>query len=326
MYDTMYNKIAYKLMGKYGYSADRITNLILENFLNVHLSRFELEGVPEGFNEVYGNRNLYELFLFFAPAVAWFDLKGVGVIALPASTIAEYNAVGKPTKWNVFSINGQFSMELNENNSVLMFNDQALTIPYLHLEYEARFLRKLDLAMNQNIDLQSTPYIIEAFDENVKSANSWSQAIKNFSSRIVLRKKREVDKRNEMVSNSQVLNTAVELKVKDMQTAYTSFLYRAYTYMGIKNIDIEKSERLLTGEISGNDSIIQLNYTNALHTRELAFDEVNKMFGTSFKIKARELESLLPKNVNPYYSMLGGVNNAGNSSKIERDTSKNSNN
>lgn len=323
MYDTMYNKISYALMGKYGYSMDRITNLILENFLNIHMSRFELEETPEGFDELYGNRNLYELFLFFAPCVAWFKLEGVGVIALPVSTISQYNAVGKPKKWNVFSINGQFSYELNENNSVLMFNDQALTIPYLHLEYEARYLRKLDLAMNQNIELQSTPYIIEAFDENVKSANSWQNALKQFASRIVLRKKREADKRNELVSNSQVLNTNVDLKIKEFQSAYTSFLYRGYTYLGIKNIDIEKSERLLTGEISGNDSVIQLNYTNALHTREKALEEVNKMFGTNFKIKARELDSLIPQNVNPLYNQNnGGGNNAGFGSKIERNNNE----
>lgn len=318
MEELFYRNIAYSLMGKFGYAQDRITNLILENFLNIAMSRFDLEDTPDGFEELYGDRNLYELFLFFSPAVAFFEQKGVGVIALPASTVAKYNAVGKPTAWNVFALNGAFSKELNEDNSVLMFNDQALTVPYLHLEYEARYLRKLDLAMNQNIDLQSTPYVIEAFDENTKSSSMWSKLLGSFASRIVLRKKREGDKRNEMVSNSQVLDTHVDLKIKELQAAYTSFLYRAYTYLGIKNIDIEKSERLLTGEISGNDSIIQLNYTNALHSREKAFEKVNKKFGTNFKIAPRELESLLPKNINPYNNQFGG-NNADVFSSTKRD-------
>lgn len=300
--NMMFNNIITSLMGKFGYSQDRITNLILENFLNIHMSRFELENTPDYFDELYGNRNLYELFLFFSPAVAWFKQDGIGTIALPASSIAEYNAVGKPTKWNVFSINGKFSKELNEKNSVLMFNDQALTIPYLHLEYEARYLRKLDMAMNQNIDLQSTPYVIEAFDESVKSTSKWSDLLNSFTSRIVLRKKREADKRNDLIQQSQVLNTSVELKIKEFQSAYTSFLYRGYTYEGIKNIDIEKNERLLTGEISGNDSIIQINYTNALHSRKKAFEQVNKMFGDNFNIKPAELESVIPQNVNPFYN------------------------
>lgn len=318
MINSLFESISYSLMGKFGYARDRITNLILENFLNIHMSRFELDGVPDGFDKLYGNRNLYELFLFFAPAVAFFEHKGVGIIALPASTVAEYNAVGKPTKWNVFSINGQFSRELNEKNSVLMFNDQALTIPYLHLEYEARYLRKLDLAMNQNIDLQSTPYIVEAFDENTKSTNAWNKMLNSFSSRIVLRKKREADRRNELVSNSQVLKTDVPLQVKEFQSAYTSFLYRAYTYEGIKNIDIEKNERLLTGEISGNDSIIQLNYTNALNSRKKALEEVNKKFGTNFSIKPNELFTLKPDSVNPRDNMImGGNRNESFSNKVE---------
>lgn len=323
MNEIFYRNIAYTLMGKFGYVQDKITNMILENFLNIAMSRFELENTPEGFEELYGDRNLYELFLFFSPAVAFFEHEGVGLVGLPASTIAEYNAVGKPTKWNVFSINGQFSRELNEKNSVLMFNDQALTIPYLHLEYEAKYLRKLDLAMNQNIELQSTPYIVEAFDENVKSTNSWTKMLSSFASRIVLRKKREGDKRNEMLANSQVLNTNVELKIKEYQTAYTSFLYRAYTYLGIKNIDIEKSERLLTGEISGNDSIIQLNYSNALNSRAKAFEKVNKMFGTNISIKPRELESLLPMNVNPQSQQFGGDKNVNVRTSFERDNNRN---
>lgn len=310
MYNELFESISYSLMGKFGYARDRITNLILEKFLNISMSRFELDGTPDGFEELYGDRNLYELFMFFAPAVAWFEHKGIGVIGLPASTIAEYNAVGKPTKWNVFSINGKFSQELNEDNSILMFNDQALTVPYLHLEYEARYLRKLDLAMNQNIDLQSTPYIVEAFDENTKSTNAWNKMLNAFSSRIVLRKKREADRRNELVSNSQVLKTDVPLQVKEFQSAYTSFLYRAYTYLGIKNIDIEKNERLLTGEISGNDSIIQLNYTNALNSRKKAFDKINKKFGTNFTIKPNELFTLKPDSVNPRDNLIiGGKNN-----------------
>ena len=176
----------------------------MERFLNLFMTRYEYDGIPEEFEHLYGNRNLFELMLFFSPAVAWFR-RGGKLMALPVSGTYKYNAAGKPVNCTAYAINGTFSEELNEKNSVLMFNDQAMTVPYLQLLYEARFLIKLDSAMSQNIDLQSTPYVIEAFDENAKSASTWSKMLNEFKSRIVIRKKRDKGDKNDLLQ-SQVLN------------------------------------------------------------------------------------------------------------------------
>lgn len=298
MYENQYyNTLSTSLMGHFGYACDGITNMVLENFLNVYMSRFNLSGTSDNFKNIYGNRNTWELFMFFAPAIAWFEMDDE-VIALPCSTIAKYNSVGKPTNWNVFAINGKFSKELSDKNSVIMFNDQSMTIPYIHLRYIANYLKDFDLAIKQNLDLQSTPYVIEAYDEENKGTKTWLNMLNNFTSRIVIRKKRSTKQREEEYPPSQVLNTNVELKTKDFDNARTTFLYRGYTYLGIKNIDIEKRERLLTGEISGNDTIIQLNYTNALNARRSAIEQVNKMFGVNYSVEPLKLESLKPEIIN----------------------------
>ena len=305
MYENQYyNTLSNSLMNQFGYACDGITQMVLENFLNVYMSRFELKGVPDSFKKLYGNRNTWELFLFFAPAIAWFEYGG-DIIALPCSTVAKYNSVGKPTNWNVFSINGKFSLELSDENSVIMFNDQSMTIPYIHLRYIANYLKEFDLAIKQNLDLQSTPYIIEAYDEETKGTKTWLQMLSEFKSRIVLRKKRATKQRDEDYPPAQVLNTQVELKTKEFDAARTTFLYRGYTYLGIKNIDIEKRERLLTGEISGNDSIIQLNFTNALNARKKALEEVNKMFGVHYDIEPLKLDTLQPETI----VKMGGIDN-----------------
>ena len=299
---TEYNRgIAMSLIGRYGYSYDEQTYLILENFLNLFMSRYEYEGLPDEFGEYYSDPNMFELYLFFAPAVTWFVDPVKGLMVLPVTGATKLNAVGKPTEWRAVAINGTFNVELNEDNAVLMFNDKAKTVPYLHLMYEGRFMRKLDLASNQNIDLQSTPYIIEAFDENSKGAGIWERMLNSFKSRIVLRKNREKDTRNSF-AQSQVLKTDVDLKVKDYMTAYNEFLFRAHTYIGIKNVNIEKSERLLTGEVSANDILVQNNYTNGLNARQKAFDEIYKKFGIKVTVKPTDLKTMVADIHSTYMS------------------------
>lgn len=305
MYNWFQNygmRLAYIL----GYEVDDRTYLIMEKFLNTFLKRYQYKGFKPEMEEFYGHRNLLDMYLFFAPCVAWFEHEKLGLMYLPVSGLTKYNACGKPTEWRVFSVNGSINKELNEKNSVLMFNDEACSIPYLHLLYEARYLTKLDEAMNQNLDLQSTPYIIEAYEENKKTAQTWSKLLSSFKSRIVLRKSRD-EKTKSIAENSQVLNTNVELKINELMKAYNEFLFRGHTYMGIKNVNIEKSERLLTGEISANDILVQENYTNCLEMRQKGFDEIAKKFGQKITVEPTDLRTMFADISSAYMAQGKGV-------------------
>ena len=123
-------------------------------------------------------------------------------------------------------------------------------------------------------------------------------------------RKRKSEERNPLEA-SQVLNTDVEFKNPDFMKAYNEFLFRAHTYMGIKNVNIEKSERLLTGEISANDIIVQSNYTNGLDMRNKGFEQVNKMFGTNIKAKPTDLQTMVADMSSAYMTKgMGGRINA----------------
>lgn len=320
MYDY-FSSYGARLAQLLGYEVDETTYLIMENFLNLFMKRYEYDGFSDKMSDYYGHRNMLDMYLFFAPALCFFEDKDLGLMYLPVSGLTKYNAVGKPTEWRVFSVNGLINREYNDTNSVLMFNDEATSIPYLHLLYEARFLKKLDLSMNQNIDLQSTPYIIEAFDENKKAAQTWSNLLQSFKSRIVLRKRRD-EKSINPLQMSQVLNTQVELKISDLMKAYNEFLFRGHTYMGIKNVNIEKSERLLTGEISANDILVQNNYTNCLEMRQKAFDEIAQKFGIKITVKPTDLKTMFADISSAYMAKGMGGNNYGVQSTIGVNAAK----
>lgn len=98
--------------------------------------------------------------------------------------------------------------------------------------------------------------------------------------------------------------------------AYNEFLFRAHTYMGIKNVNIEKSERLLTGEVSANDILVQSNYTNCLNMRQKAFDEMlaKGIIDKKITVKPTDLKTMTADISSMYQAagqgmFKGGVNN-----------------
>ena len=93
--------------------------------------------------------------------------------------------------------------------------------------------------------------------------------------------------------------------------AYNEFLFRGHTYLGIKNVNIEKSERLLTGEASANDILVQNNYTNAMNMRQKCFDELAaKGIADKITVKPTELHTMTA-DITSMYQAQGGIFNKG---------------
>ena len=140
--------------------------------------------------------------------------------------------------------------------------------------------------------------------------------LNEFKSRIVLRKKRDKGDKNDLLQ-SQVLNLGVELKTPDFMKAYNEFLFRAHTYLGIKNVNIEKSERLLTGEVSANDILVQNNYTNAMNMRQKCFDELAaKGIADKITVKPTELHTMTA-DITSMYQAQGGILNRGVNNNVD---------
>lgn len=68
--------------------------------------------------------------------------------------------------------------------------------------------------------------------------------------------------------------------VFDKLMIYKSQIWNeALTYLGINNIAMEKKERLVEAEASGNNELINLNLEARLQVRKLACKEFNEYYG-----------------------------------------------
>lgn len=296
------------------YTADNgyfLEQLILEKMYNIYLSRLEYKNLPEQFLELIGTRNFVDAQLFFQPSVAWFKDKTHGVICLPTSGEYKYNVVGRPVEWVCWGYNGQ-RWNLNESNSVIMFNDEAMSIPFLHLQYEAQFMAEADKTAKQNLFAQRQPYMVETDEDTLKSAQATIDQLAEFKPIIFKRKK---DKRAEEPIETKLFQTGAPIITKEMDDLFTIHWNRALTYLGINNIGVQdKKERLVVAETSGNDMLIQMNFTNALDQRREAIDKVNAMFGTNIEVKTAELETIQTAINSAYTELMAmgqakGVNN-----------------
>lgn len=302
--------------------------LIIQKFLNVFTTRFEYKNLPEETMNIVGENNFIEVMLFFAPSVAWFKDKTLGLQCLPTTGEYDYDIVGKPTRWICRGLNG-FEKKLTAENSVLMFNDKSYSVPLLHILYELEFMVELDNTHRQQIRAQRKPMIMELEEDEVKSGQKFLQQLIDFKDVIVtrLRDRKKKEKKNLGIDdnpyNTQVFDTHIEFEGRAFMDDYKEFENRVLTYLGINNVNIEKRERLLTGEISANDMLIQANYTSALSARKEAIEKVNSMFGVSIDVEPREL-STLQSALTSQYEMAGGNINVERNPLQRQDNTKSS--
>ena len=296
---------------------DRKMLLYLEKFFNLYLSRFKYNGIPDETREQMAGKNLHEYYTFFNGVCAWFKDEVLGLMCLPVSGGWKLNEYGKPTQWYVTGISGNYHRTLTEENSVLMFNDEANTIPLLHIRYDVEYMCSLDDVSRQNINTQFQPYIFYGDEGEQKSMDIKKSLVQAFKDFVLLRKRRGKKTEEAGEKPFEVFNTETEFKVNNYLDSSKEFENRILTYLGYKNVNIEKRERLLTGEISANDMIIQANFTNALNSRKYSVKKVNDMFGTNITVEPVDLETLVGELPSKY---MGGESNVGNSLLQKQDT------
>ena len=299
---------------------NRPTFLLIQKFLNIFCERFKYENLPEGITETARQKNFIDYVLFFAPSLVFFKHPTLGVMCLPTTGEYDFNVLGQPTKWRVSSPSG-YNAEFNAENSVLMFNDNAFSIPFIHVMYEIDFMLECDNTHRQALHAQRQPIIMEYEDGEEISSKRFESKLARFADVImtkVIKRNKKEPQRNPY--NTQVFRaTEKAFDGKVFMDDYKEFENRVLTYFGINNISIEKRERLLTGEISANDMLIQTYFTSALEARRSALDKVNKMFGLDIKVEPTELMALQAQNLNTQQQFLMGKKSLQNQPMTGRD-------
>ena len=245
---------------------DRLTEL--------SISMFEWRNLPDTVDPRF-----LELTLF-ANGMAVFFKDEDDYLALQCAISGPLDVYRIPTRRRAYAVNG-FNRELDNKNSVIIYNNMLHKNSMLDVRMFARELYNLDRAISVNANAQKTPILIRCTEnERLSLENLYMQFDGN---------KPIIYGDKQLNPNSlTVLKTDAPYVADKLYTLKTQKWNEALTYLGISNVNITKRERLITDEVTRNQGGTIASRYSRLESRRQACKQINLMFGLDIQCDYRE--------------------------------------
>lgn len=249
---------------------DRLTEL--------SVSMFEWENLPDTIDERF-----LELVLFSDGMSVFFYDDVLGYLAMRTMIGGRLNIYQIPTQRTAYASNG-YNANLDETNSVIIFNNLLHTNSLLDVEQFSKRLYNLDRAIDVNANAQKTPILISCDEtQRLTLKNLYMQYDGNMPV-IFGDKQLKPD-------SLKVISTGAPYVADKLYELKTQIWNEALTYLGIPNISYQKKERMITDEVMRNQGGTIASRYSRLKARQQACEQINKMFGLNISCKYRLDES-----------------------------------
>lgn len=243
--------------------------------MELSISMFEWKNLPETVDERF-----LELCLFAQGQAVFFKENDIGYLALQVATGGRLDVYRIPTQRRAYASNG-FNAELDETNSVLIYNNRIHTNSMLDVKMFAERLANYDRVIDVNANAQKTPILIKC-DEQQRLT------LKNVYMQFDGNQPAIFADKNLTKDGFEVLTTNAPFIADKMYQLKTQYWNEALTYLGISNINITKKERLITDEVTRNQGGTIASRYSRLEARREACKKINKMFGLNVWVDFRE--------------------------------------
>lgn len=246
---------------------DRLTEL--------SISMFEWRNLPDSVDPRF-----LELTLFAKGMAVFFKDEVEGFLALQCAISGPLNVYRIPTRRRAYAVNG-YNRELDESNSVIIYNNMLHKNSMLDVRMFARELYNLDRAISVNANAQKTPVLIRCSEnERLTVENLYMDYDGN---KPVIYGDKGLNP-----NTLSVLKTDAPYVADKLYTLKTQKWNEALTYLGISNVNITKRERLITDEVTRNQGGTIASRYSRLQSRRMACEQINKMFGLNIQCDYRE--------------------------------------
>jgi hypothetical protein len=201
--------------------------------LELAINTFEWKNLPPSVDPRF-----LELILFSDRMSVFFEDEILGKLALQCMIGGQLDVYRVPIQRRAYSANG-YSRELNQENSVIIFNNYTRTNGQLDIEMYARRLYEIERTIDVNVKSQKTPTMILC-PENQRL--TMENLFKKYEGNIPFI----------FGDNKLDLNGIKPLKIDapfdsdKLQILKRQIWNEALTYLGIDNANTEKKVRLVT--------------------------------------------------------------------------------
>ena len=239
------------------------------------ISMFEWKNLPESVDPRF-----LELTLFSDGMCVFFRDEVMGELALQTMIGGNLSVYRIPKIRRAYATNG-YNKKLDENDSVIIFNNMIHTNSIRDIEMFAQRLYNIDRTIDVNINAQKTPILITCNEnERLTMKNIYKEFDGNSP---VIYANKGFDPKS-----VNVLKTDAPLVADNLYQLKTQIWNEALTYLGISNINVLKKERLLQDEVTRNlGGTIASRYPR-LEARKQACQQINKMFELNIDVDYRD--------------------------------------
>ena len=257
---------------------ERETIRLTNHYQMMALNRYKWENLPNGIESRYIEQMLYD-----NGECAMFDHPDLGLCVLRSSSRENLNIYGEPTKLTVTGFNEHRTVMMDECVRILN-NDLGLPT-HTDILYYARRMAEIDDIIMQNLRQQRVPYLFATNENNQFSIKSLYDRMYQGEPAIFI----DGDMLKGEPENIMVLPTQAPYLVDQLQLQKQEMERELLTFLGINNT-IEKKERLLVDETNSNNQYIKMASDLGYKQRQLACEQINKMFGLNVSVSETQDE------------------------------------
>lgn len=231
------------------------------------LSRFTWLNLPETVDARFLELTLFEQ----GQAVFFEDDGGLGYLCLANIGGGEFDVYRTPKQRRAYAVNG-YTKNLDETDSVIIYNNFMRTNSLLDVEMFARRLYNIDRTIDVNVNSQKTPILIRCEESQRLTLENLYQKYDGNQMMIFADKSLNP-------SNFSVLNTQSPYVADKLQELKANLWNEALTYLGITNMTFNKKERLTNDEVMRMQGGAFASRNSPLKARQDACTKINEMFG-----------------------------------------------
>lgn len=262
------------------YESARDNNLTwvqyVERLLELSVSMFEWKNLPDTVDSRY-----IELQLFYRGSAIYFKDNEIGDLCLSVLNQGKFDVYGEPINRRAYSRYNNYQIDLNRDNSVIIWNNLIRTNSALIVRNYAKKLYELDRIISVNVKAQKTPVLLQGSEQQ-------RLTLKNLYMQYDGNEPFIFGDKNLDINSLKVLKTDAPYIADRIQELKMQLWNEVLTYLGISNINIFKKERMITDEVQRNMGGTMANRYSRLTARQTACEKINRMFGTNISCEYRE--------------------------------------
>lgn len=240
------------------------------------ISMFEWQNLPPTVDPRY-----IELHLFQNGSMVYFNDDVVGNLCLDCLPNGNFDVYGNPVNRRAYSSYNNYQRDLNEDNSIIIWNNYLRTNSITDIKLYSKRLYLLDRIIDVNANAQKTPVLVQGTEKQRLTLLNLYKEFDGNSPFIF-------GDKNLDLNALKSLNTGAPYVADKIYQLKTQIWNEALTYLGISNINIQKKERLITDEVTRNQGGTIASRYSRLQARREAVDKINAMFGTNIRVDYRE--------------------------------------